>query len=98
MLEAFAKLQMTVSELLEYKAIEAEKSSAWFRHYDGGAWRQDHKTCIQDGMKVHDQLLEAIDGVTKMEAALGRNLQTLVTKESGGGMDSMFGGFGDDES
>jgi hypothetical protein len=101
MIESFARLQMNIADLLENKATEAEKSSMWIRHHDFAEWRSAHKACIEDGLKIHEQLVEAIQGVTKMEAALGRHLKIVLAQDTGdsfGGFNPMLGAFGDDDS
>ncbi len=91
-LAANAKIQMHVSYILESKAKELEKSRNWTcRHMLDTAFG-DHDSQLKESLKVHEQLIEVIDGITKVENGLARNLKLLVGQdESGGGLDGDSG-------
>jgi hypothetical protein len=78
MLDSTARLQRDIALILEAKAVEAEKSRSWICNH----WFADELDAHERHMKhtcgIHDQLIEVIDGITKMEHALSRNLHTLL--------------------
>jgi hypothetical protein len=100
MLRSFAHMQESIADILEYKAIEADKSTKWLlQHYHLDRMPSAH-ACLKEELKVHEHLVEAIDGVTKMEAALSRNLKCLLHQEESSPMGGfpMMGSFGEEDS
>ncbi|WJH32483.1 hypothetical protein N6H14_19115 [Paenibacillus sp. CC-CFT747] len=87
LLEATADMQAHVAGILEAKVMEAEKTKHWLnRHVDHSGF-QDHDGVSAFTLEFHTQLIEVIDGITKMERGLARNLKVLLEtgKESEGG-------------
>ncbi|WP_426448790.1 restriction endonuclease subunit S [Paenibacillus sp. S-38] len=98
-MKASAKIQLNIALMLEAKTAEAEKSRHWIcNHLSAGAY-EGHAVQVKETMDIHDQLIELIEGLTKMENALTRNLQILLNqKDEGGGLGEggmQGGGFGD---
>lgn len=91
-LESAAVIQENIARILEAKAKEAEVTRVWIcgclkaEQFSGG--EHLHKQSIE----LHDNLVEVIGGVTKMENSLARNLKMLLNKEEpGGGIGDIFG-------
>lgn len=96
MLDAAAKMQWNIALILEAKAIEAEKVRTWMLNHLNGDTFLTHGDQVAEPLKVHDQLIEVLEGLTRMETGLCNNLKVLMVKdenEQEGGMDGgMFGG------
>ncbi|WP_166240440.1 restriction endonuclease subunit S [Paenibacillus turpanensis] len=93
-LDAMAKIQFNVSLILEAKAAEAEKSRNWVCGQIHSASFEAHEDGVKHSLDFHEQLIEVIDGITKMENSLARNMKLVLGHEnedssSGGG----FGNF-----
>lgn len=94
-LQAAAKFQLNIAVILEAKAAEAEKSRHWICNhlvphaYDG------HAEHVKETMDIHDQLIEVIEGLTKMESALAKNMQIILNQKENPNSLGMGGGFGD---
>jgi len=99
MLDSMAKIQLQVAQILEVKAMEAEKSRNWICSHISDASFMQYGEQLKKALEVHDQMLEVIEGMTKLENALARNLDIVLNKgetdvalSSSDG--SLFGGFG----
>ncbi|GGA35820.1 restriction endonuclease subunit S [Paenibacillus physcomitrellae] len=91
-LDAAAKIQWNVAMMLEAKALEAEKTRNWtLNHLHAGSF-SDHESQLGQPLGVHEQMVELIEGLTKLENGLCSNLRAVLAT-SGGAGDS--GGFGD---
>ena len=78
MLQAAAQIQHNIALILEGRAAEAHKSRDWICNHLSSAAYEDHASHVKGPLEVHDQLLEVIEGITKMEHALARNLEVLL--------------------
>ncbi|APO47480.1 restriction endonuclease subunit S [Paenibacillus sp. FSL H7-0942] len=96
MLDAAAKMQWNIALILEAKAIEAEKVRNWTLNHLNGDTFLTHGDQVGEPLKMHDQLVELLEGLTRMETGLCNNLKAVMVQndsEDGGGMDGgMFGG------
>lgn len=104
-LDATAKMQFHVAGMLESKAVEAEKVRNWLILHirDEAFARYDEQ--LKQTLDVHELLVEVIDGITKMESGLARNIEVVLNRteadSGGGGFGEFFssgdgGGDGDD--
>ncbi|NHN30191.1 restriction endonuclease subunit S [Paenibacillus agricola] len=102
MLTAAAKIQLNIALILEAKAIEADKSRGWICNSLDISAYGDHAQQVKETMAVHDQLIGLIDGLSKLESALAKNLKIILNEKEeeeamgGGGMGDLFntgGGF-----
>ncbi|MFS0872836.1 restriction endonuclease subunit S [Paenibacillus xylanilyticus] len=95
MLDAAAKMQWNIALILEAKAVEAEKVRNWaLNHLNGDAFLT-HGDQVSEPLKMHDQLVEMLEGLTRMETGLCNNLKAVMVdnRAEEGGMDGdMFGG------
>lgn len=91
-LEASANIQFNISLILEAKAGEAEKSRDWICNYLNHGVYETHEEQLKQPLDMHEQFVELIDGLTKLESALAKNLKIVLNKddESSSGRD----GFG----
>jgi hypothetical protein len=100
MLEAAAKLQYNIALILEAKAVEAEKARSWLCQHLSDASFALYGEQLKKSLEIHDQLIEVIDGLTKMESGLTRNLEVVLNKgepadgQGASGFGDMFGGGG----
>ncbi|MEO2206306.1 restriction endonuclease subunit S [Paenibacillus pabuli] len=95
MLDAAAKMQWNIALILEAKAIEAEKVRNWALNHLNGETFLTHGDQVAEPLKMHDQLVEMLEGLTRMETGLCNNLKAVMVDNSAeeGGMDGgMFGG------
>lgn len=95
MLDAAAKMQWNIALILEAKAIEAEKVRNWALNHLNGEAFLTHSDQVAEPLKMHDQLVEILEGLTRMETGLCNNLKAIMVQNDGeeGGMDGgMFGG------
>ncbi|OPA80164.1 restriction endonuclease subunit S [Paenibacillus selenitireducens] len=92
MLDATAKMQWNVAMILEAKAIEAEKVRNWALNHLSEHAFTSHVEQLKETLGIHDQLVEVIDALTKLEMGLAHNLKIILNREADGGMG--MGGFG----
>lgn len=92
MLEATAIMQHHVSVILQAKAIEAEKTKCWICYHLADAGFADKEDQLKQAIGLHEKVIEVIDGLTRLENGLAKNLKVVLNKDS---MDSSsgFGGF-----
>lgn len=98
-LDATAKIQYNVALILEAKALHAEKSRNWICQHLSTAAYESNADHVKQAVDIHEQLIEVIDGITKMEVAFAKNLGVLIVEEDSSGLGglggSAGGGFGD---
>ncbi|MBP1907756.1 hypothetical protein J2Z32_004437 [Paenibacillus turicensis] len=96
MLEATANIQWNISMILEAKAVEAEKLRNWVLNHVVEESFADHEKQLSHPLDVHEQLIEVIEGLTKLQSGFSSNLKTILPEEDdgedGGGFGDMFGG------
>ncbi len=99
-LDALAKLQWNTAMILEAKATEAEKVRNWLLTHITGDTYVAHSDQLSTSLKIHEQNVELIDGLTKLCHGLNRNMKAILQPEGDdGGMGSMMEGLnaGDNE-
>ncbi len=94
-----ARMQRQIADILEAKAYETEKARAWIcGHLHESRYGTGEDLCKQS-MELHDSVVEVIEGITRMELGLYKNLNTLLGQQDGGvsaGGFDFFGGSGED--
>ncbi|WP_431087112.1 restriction endonuclease subunit S [Paenibacillus sp. 8b26] len=95
MLDAASKMQWNVSIILEAKAVEAEKMRNWtLNHLEPNAFETDEEQ-LGRPLEIHEQMVEMLEGLTRLQTGLCSNLKALLDQdEQGGGMEGMMGGMG----
>lgn len=96
MLGAAVQIQWNVALILEAKAVEAEKVRNWvLNHVHEGSF-ENHEKQLSNPLDVHEQLVEVLEGLTKLQNGLCSNLKTILPPEEessdGGGLGGLFGG------
>jgi hypothetical protein len=77
-LAANANIQKHVSIMLEAKANELAKSRSWACCHLKPHTYEDHVKQLKEPLKLHEQIVEVLDGLTKVENGLGRHLGLLI--------------------
>jgi hypothetical protein len=96
-LEAAAHKQYHISVILEAKVAETAKARNWLCGKIEQNQFGDHEELLKHCGTVHEQMIEMIDSMTKLEASLAKNLKIVLGHEedsSGGGMFGGLGGLG----
>ncbi|MDO3676022.1 hypothetical protein [Paenibacillus ehimensis] len=91
MLQAASQFQYNIALILEAKALEASRSCQWICGHLNAAHFEDHGDQLKKSLEVHDQMIEVIEGMTKMELALAKHLQILLGGSESGGTNSADG-------
>ncbi|WP_282941174.1 hypothetical protein [Paenibacillus sp. RC67] len=100
LLQSAASFQKNISLILEAKAHEATRSSRWMCTHLTSSHLGNHNDQVKRSIEIHEQLLDVIDGLTKMEQALTKNLQAILgdnnesdnSGEISGNYNDFFGG------
>jgi hypothetical protein len=101
MLESSAQMQEHIAVILEAKALEAEHRRGWVCthmqiHHHGGC-----EECGKNSLELHENVVDVIAGITRMELGLAKNLGVLIKQDSsgdGGGFGDLFSASGDDDA
>lgn len=98
MLQSAALMQEHVAIILEAKAYEAEQRRSWVCNYmrDHSFPGCDHY--YENSHDLHENIIDVIAGITRMEHSLAKNLSLLIQEEpteSAGSLADLFSGAGD---
>lgn len=88
-LAANASIQHHLAVILEAKAKEMGKAGGWTCLHVSSSAYPNHELQIQEAVKIHEQLIEVIEGITKIEAGLARHLKLLVSTDDSSGNASL---------
>lgn len=83
-LDASVVIQRNTYLILQGKAVEAEKVCQWVltQYRDAGE--------LKDSLSIHEQIVEQIEGITRMGSGLCRNLRIVLgTADDQNNADSM---------
>jgi hypothetical protein len=94
-LSASAKMQRSVAEILEAKAIEMELLRDWLMHSLQDSEFGSVPDMLTQSAALHEHLLEILSGVVKLEEGFARQLEVLLKEEELGGASGYGGLFGD---
>jgi Ni,Fe-hydrogenase III large subunit len=99
MLNAAANIQWNVAQILEAKAVEAEKLRNWLINHVTSDAFADHESQVKQPIGIHEHVLETIEGLTKLNRGLTGVLKSVLGgEEDDGGQFGLFDGkldFGD---
>ncbi|MCS7458818.1 hypothetical protein N0M98_01585 [Paenibacillus doosanensis] len=89
MMQAAVKFHHNIALILEAKAAEATRSCQWICNHVSPQQFDDHSKQVRRAIEVHEQLIEVIEGLTRMEQALSKNMSVLLgddeeSSDSGG--------------
>jgi hypothetical protein len=80
-MSASANMQRSVADILEAKAMEMEVLRDWLTHsLHESEFADVHDMLIQSNA-FHEQLLEILSGIVKLEEGFARHLQYLLKEE-----------------
>lgn len=101
MLESSALMQEHISVILEAKALEAEQRRAWVCGHMRESCYPGCEEFHKNALELHENIVEVIAGITRMEQGLAKNLGILIQKEEsegtgGSSLADLFGDSGDD--
>lgn len=95
MMEASALMQESISRILLAKTEEAQLNQAWISNQLRPGRYADASGVHKQSMELHDQLIEVVEGIAKMEMGLARNLKIILNREEAASPSSygdIFGG------
>lgn len=84
MLEAMAKMQWNVAQILEAKALEAEKNRNWVLNHLNQQAFATHLEQLNEPIEIHEQVIEVLEGLAKLQYSLARNMNVLLVEQSRG--------------
>jgi len=98
-LDSSAHLQSNMAMILEAKAVEAEKVRNWICNHIRSDSFASQQQLVKETMDVHEQLIEVIDGLSKLGQGMCSMLKVVLRHDAEGadglgGMDGMGGLFG----
>lgn len=98
-LGACTLMQRHIAIILDAKASEAEKTRNWLcRHVLASSYHED-KSQLTESNKFHEQIVEMIEGITKVESGLAAHLKIFFSEEEvSSGLDGLTDFFGDSGS
>ena len=91
MLEASALMQESISRMLLAKAEEARLNQTWISNQLRPNRYADASGVHKQSMDLHDQLIEVVEGIAKMEIGLARNLKIILNREESASSPSSYG-------
>jgi hypothetical protein len=91
MLEAAANIQFNVSLILEAKAVESVKVKNWLCNHLSNASFSDNEAQLIQVIDFHQQIVDVIEGLTKLENGLGKNLKIVLGHNESRGTDGFDG-------
>ncbi|RTE02096.1 restriction endonuclease subunit S [Paenibacillus whitsoniae] len=84
MLEATARVQEEIALMLEARVVEARKAQNWVLLHLTSENLEGHEHKMKQTADYHSGIIDLIDSLTKMEAALNHQLTALLGKNEGG--------------
>lgn len=89
--EATALIQHHIAIILQAKAAEARKTRNWLCAHMVEEAFSSHADQQEEPYKFHDQIVETIDAITKVELGLAANLKVLFNQaeDESDGSDSL---------
>lgn len=95
-LESSAIMQDHIASILEAKALEAEHRRGWICGHMQIHNHPGCEECQKNSLDLHENVVDVIAGITRMELGLAKNLNHLFRQDnSGEGGGGFGGGFGD---
>lgn len=77
-----AAIQQHLAVILEAKAMEIRLASEWMNQRLHASLYADHDSHLKASIKIHEQMIEVIEGITKVENGLAKNLKILLSSEN----------------
>ncbi|AJY73601.1 hypothetical protein [Paenibacillus beijingensis] len=92
LLETTALLQWNIAHILDAKALEAEKVRTWIYNHISNDSHPKQQVQLDESVKVHDQIIDIIDGINKLGQGMVSMLKVVLRHEHDSR--SMMDGFG----
>ena len=80
-MDAAERMQDSISRILAAKLAEAHINKTWISNQLLPNKYSEANELHKQSMELNDQLIEVIDGITKMEFGLARNLKIILNRE-----------------
>jgi hypothetical protein len=80
-LDSAGRMQASIARVLEAKAGEARINQEWITRQLKAADLTSAGDVHSLALEMHDQLIDVLDGLTKMETGMVRNLKVLLGEE-----------------
>lgn len=81
-LAASASIQHQLAIILEAKAKEMAKTVSWTHAQIRSSEYGVHEIQFKDALRIHERMVELIDGVTKVETGLARHMKMALHSDS----------------
>jgi len=81
-LAANASIQHHLAVILEAKANEMAKVGAWTQSQVRSSGYPMHEVQFKDALRIHERMVEVIDGITKVEIGLARHMKMTLHNDS----------------
>lgn len=78
MLSSTVNMQRSIAIMLEAKASEAEKLRSWICNHLHNNSFSSQKSQLGQSMQMHDQVIEVIDGITKLNQGMVSILKAVL--------------------
>lgn len=89
MLEATGRVQEEIALMLEARVVEARKAQSWVLLHMTSENLEGHEHKMKQTADMHKGVLNLIDSLTKMEAALNHQLTALLSGGESGASGSL---------
>jgi len=83
-LAANANIQHHLAIILEAQAREMVKVGAWTHAQVRSSTYELHEAQFKDALRIHERMVEVIDGITKVETGLARHMKMALHTDSDG--------------
>jgi hypothetical protein len=80
-LDAAASIHGSIAGILEAKAAEAEIYRSWVVTHQQPSAYSDRGEMHKQSLELNEQIIEVIEGITKMELGLARNLKIILNQD-----------------
>src|SRR5690606_7459622 len=78
-LAADADIQYHLASILEAKANELAKAGEWTMQHIHRSSEHNLAGQLKEAMKIHGQMIEIIEGITKVETGLARHIKMVLS-------------------
>ncbi len=83
-LAANANIQHHLAVILEAQARDMAKVGAWTHSQVHSSGYSLHEAQFRDALRIHERMVEVIEGITKVETGLARHMKMALHSDSDG--------------
>lgn len=80
-LAADADIQYHLASILEAKANDLAKAGEWTIQHIHRSSEHNHPGQLKEAMGIHEQMIEIIEGITKVETGLARHIKMVLSED-----------------